>query len=202
MQKLSRRRAVDHLVRTDVRTPYACVRQVRTCCIVKAAGKVTVKHLCRVVGTQLVRTVRTPCARGPGCVPTGQRSTPYASKRSQCATNRGNGRQIRAAAGAIKQYMDKRGIERDLGERIGPRPETKLAKAALAKETSQTNLKTHAGPDHRPAGRVVSQSAPLKHARRRGADLARVGPALGRRARRMPPHVARCVRPDMQVLMD
>lgn len=39
--------------------------------------------------------------------------------------------------GAIQQYAKKHNIERNLGERIRQRTQTKLAKAVLAKETSQ-----------------------------------------------------------------
>lgn len=39
--------------------------------------------------------------------------------------------------GAIQQYAKKHGIERNLGPRIKQRAETKLARAELAKETSQ-----------------------------------------------------------------
>lgn len=43
--------------------------------------------------------------------------------------------------GAIQQYAKKHGIERDLSERIRQKTNSKLAKAALAKETSQAAQK-------------------------------------------------------------
>lgn len=111
MQKLSRRRAVDHLVRTDVRTPYACVRHVRTCRTVETAGKVTIRYLCRVISTHLVRHSTRPLKRkGQGAY----RRVSAAPHTRQARQGELNARPLREmggkyglAAGAIKQYMDK-----------------------------------------------------------------------------------------------
>lgn len=57
--------------------------------------------------------------------------------RAGILTDRQIGEKYGRSHGAIQQYAKKHGIERNLTARIQQRTETKLAKAALAKETSQ-----------------------------------------------------------------
>lgn len=57
--------------------------------------------------------------------------------RAGILTDRQIGEKYGRTHGAIQQYAKKKGIERNLTARIQQRTETKLAKAVLAKETSQ-----------------------------------------------------------------
>jgi len=59
--------------------------------------------------------------------------------RAGILTNREIGEKYGRSHGAIKQYMDKHSIERNLTARIHERTETKLSKAALSKATIQEN---------------------------------------------------------------
>lgn len=61
--------------------------------------------------------------------------------RAGLLTDREMGDKYGRSHGAIKQHMDKRGIERNLTARIRERTETKLSKAQLSKETIQNGLK-------------------------------------------------------------